>query len=123
MPLLIEANKSGYKQLISDRAKIFKRILTLEEEITNLKRILEEQNEAVVLMKSLFYPKVEIIVDPDNPNIYSGYLLIKFPKSNNYKFELGNVTDYNSPDDPELKVLSSSKAKEILETEFPEYFI
>lgn len=123
MPLLIDANKSGYKQLLSDRAKIFNRILTLEEEIDNLKRIMEEQSEAVVLMKSLFSPKVDISIDPDNPNLYIGSLYIKYPKNKDYKIELGNITEYTGPDDTKLKELSKSKANEILETEFPEYFI
>jgi hypothetical protein len=120
---LIQSNKTGYNQLISDRIQIYKRILTLEEEINELNKIFEEYNDAVKMMKGFFEPKVDVYIDPDNPNVFTGYMIIKYPVAKDYKFTLGNVTDFDSQEDIDLKKLFQSKAKEILETEFPEYFM
>ncbi len=122
MSLLINSNKTGFEQLLSDRSKIAKRLKTLENETEELKKILLEFDESIKLMKSLFYPSVRIAVDPDNPKLYVGYIFIKFPKPKRYKFEIGEVNNYKNRRDSELIKRSKEVYEKLLMTEFPEYF-
>lgn len=123
MSLLINSNKTGFEQLLSDRAKLAKRLQTLENEAEELKSIITEFDDMIKQMRTLYYPSSRIIVDPDNPNKFVCLFSIRFPKTKKYKLEIGEVYNYKDHRDPELIKKAHELRKKFLMNEFPEYFL